>query len=463
MNTPFRLGLEIVFGVAAGMSFCGAAQAQIDWHRLDPWRGNQRPAPTPRPPSQPFVPSPRSDPPPTAPPPPAPTPEEIAERERKAEAIEQNDQGNAAFVKRDWGNAESFYKESLKRNPGDPVVIQNLANAQNHRGVDAYRSGDYATALYDFQQALATDPANQMVRQNIENAQRQIEEARNEALRAAEQRRQDKLAAAAIQQSIDTYERTLGGVPALEGFDFDYRSTPRTLIPDYTYRPPASAAEAERRIASLDAQISATQRQLQSLGFSQRAEDFNRLGELSSEQMKEVQKHVNSLVGDLAKAGGEEALLKSVEHIKPEYVGAFLRRLDHLGMKDTHVFKAIKDFARSTPRQQLAENATFLVKYIHKGCDLKEVVDGFYDGKRQEVGMTLISLLTGNSIGVALYDGADAGLTLSILTQDQQHLDRITDAQLGSLKATTARMKLIVDERNDLRKDLQTLRAKGPP
>ena len=298
-----------------------------------------------------------------------------------------------------------------------------------------------------------------MIRQNIANAQRKIEDAR----RAEAQRQQDKITAAVMRQSIQNYEATLSSVAALEGFDFDYRNTPRFNVPEHSYRPPASAAEAQQRLATLAKQIGETKRQLQSLGFDQRSDDFNRLGEISAEQMKEVKKQVTALGVGLAVAGGEEGLLKSVEKIKPEYIGATLRQLDHLGMKNTRLFHALKDFAGNAPRQRLAEDATVVVKFIEQGCDLKVKADKAYDGGRQEFGLALISLLTGNSIGEALHDGGDAGAdSLYILSHNQKQLDSITDKQLGGLKQTTARMKRLVDERNLLRHDLPALQSPSP-
>lgn len=58
--------------------------------------------------------------------------ERKAEREaqRRSEAIQQNDLGNKAYSAGDWKTAVKYYKKARKLSPNDPVIRQNLQNAE---------------------------------------------------------------------------------------------------------------------------------------------------------------------------------------------------------------------------------------------------------------------------------------------------------------------------------------------
>ena len=249
--------------------------------------------------------------------------------------------------------------------------------------------GYYTTALYDYQEALVNKPKDQVIMQNIADSKRKIDEALREREQQQEQLRQDTINAIKIQQSIQDYERSLNSVPALEGFDFDYSNTPKTFIPTYTYIPPASTGEAQKRIASLDKQIEQTEKQLKSLGFDLRAEDFTQFGELSSKQKKLIE---DELTGEFSEVM-EKGMLHAME---PQSMGAFLKFLDYHGMKNTRVSNVIRDFVHLTPsREHLVENADFIVGYVHNLFELKKGADEFYDGNNQTLGLALVSVLKG--------------------------------------------------------------------
>ncbi len=58
--------------------------------------------------------------------------EQKAEREaqRRAESIRQNELGNKAYATADWKTAVRYYKKARSLNPSDPVIRQNLKNAE---------------------------------------------------------------------------------------------------------------------------------------------------------------------------------------------------------------------------------------------------------------------------------------------------------------------------------------------
>jgi hypothetical protein len=58
--------------------------------------------------------------------------EQKAQREaqRREEAVKQNEKGNKAYVAGDWKTAVNYYKKARKLSPNDPIIRQNLQNAE---------------------------------------------------------------------------------------------------------------------------------------------------------------------------------------------------------------------------------------------------------------------------------------------------------------------------------------------
>lgn len=137
-----------------------------------------------------------------------------AKEAREAKKLtELNDQGIAAYDKKDWAAAEVEFKKALQLNPTDPVYLRNLAMTQGHEGEDAYLKGDYTTAFNYFQQALTNDPADDPDKQTLEGdlaaTQRKIDDIR----RDQEQHQQNRIAASEMQQSIQNFAQSLSAVP----------------------------------------------------------------------------------------------------------------------------------------------------------------------------------------------------------------------------------------------------------
>jgi len=131
-----------------------------------------------------------------------------------------NDQGLAAYTKKDWTAAEAEFRRALQLSPNDQIIRRNLGLSQGHQGEDAYRNGDYTTAVNYFQQALANvpadDPNESILRKDLAAAQEKLDQAK----RDEEQHRQDKITANNMQQSIQTLAQSMTAAPSSGGLDF---------------------------------------------------------------------------------------------------------------------------------------------------------------------------------------------------------------------------------------------------
>lgn len=133
---------------------------------------------------------------------PRPTAAEIADEKSRA----QNDQGLAAYNKKDWAVAEAYFRKALKFTPNDRVVLRNLANTLGHEGEDAYRKGEYTESVKLLQQALAIDPEDDASRQviidDLAAARKSVDSGVAEVLRQEQQKIQDKLSAGDMRDSL---------------------------------------------------------------------------------------------------------------------------------------------------------------------------------------------------------------------------------------------------------------------
>jgi hypothetical protein len=138
-----------------------------------------------------------------------------AKEAREAKKLtELNDQGIAAYDKKDWAAAEVEFKKVLQLNPSDHVYLRNLAMTQGHEGEDAYLKGDYTTAFNYFQQALANDPADDPDKQTLDGDLATVQGKIDDIRRDQERRDQDKLAASKMQQSIQNFAQSLSTAPS---------------------------------------------------------------------------------------------------------------------------------------------------------------------------------------------------------------------------------------------------------
>ncbi|MDA8172792.1 MAG: hypothetical protein M0Z48_13295 [Nitrospiraceae bacterium] len=74
-----------------------------------------------------------------------------AEKKRKKEAYDLNEQGNRAYERKDWETSIELYKKALKRTPDDKVIQQNLRNAQ----IEKQRADDVKREETAFRERMA--------------------------------------------------------------------------------------------------------------------------------------------------------------------------------------------------------------------------------------------------------------------------------------------------------------------
>ncbi|GEM_PF-3156177 len=104
--------------------------------------------------------------------------QQAAER-RAGKARDLNLKGNEQYSKGNWSEAIRLYREALKVTPDDPVIQQNLKNAEaqekaralNRKGIDAYHYRNWAEAARYFREALQATPNDPVIQQNLKEAQ----------------------------------------------------------------------------------------------------------------------------------------------------------------------------------------------------------------------------------------------------------------------------------------------------
>jgi tetratricopeptide (TPR) repeat protein len=104
--------------------------------------------------------------------------QQAAER-RAQKARDINLKGNEQYSKGNWSEAIRLYREALKVTPEDPVIQQNLKNAEakekayslNSKGVDAYQYRNWAAAVRSFREALQATPDDPVIQKNLKEAE----------------------------------------------------------------------------------------------------------------------------------------------------------------------------------------------------------------------------------------------------------------------------------------------------
>lgn len=102
-----------------------------------------------------------------------------ATERRMQTARELNEKGNALYSEGDWAQAVQFYKEALKIAPDDPVIQQNIKNAEateksyalNRKGVEAMQYLNWEAAARYFREALEASPGHPVILQNLKEAE----------------------------------------------------------------------------------------------------------------------------------------------------------------------------------------------------------------------------------------------------------------------------------------------------
>lgn len=118
-------------------------------------------------------------------------------------AYKLNDEGLAAYKKKDWATAAADFTKALKLNPRDDVIRANLAHTQLYQARAALAAGDVAAERNYYRQALANDPASDPDHSTIlAEAGGMIDAANTEANNEKQRVIQDAAAAAGMKDSL---------------------------------------------------------------------------------------------------------------------------------------------------------------------------------------------------------------------------------------------------------------------
>jgi tetratricopeptide (TPR) repeat protein len=128
-----------------------------------------------------------------------------------------NEKGVAAYNRGDWASAVAIFQEALAKEPNDPTIQQNLANAR---------------------QALG----NAQAAQAREQQQRDLV-ARREQQEEQDRKQREKAAADNMQQAVRSFTQTLGRVPSSGDLDFDSGKPAPSVAASTSPKAPPSTLE----------------------------------------------------------------------------------------------------------------------------------------------------------------------------------------------------------------------------
>lgn len=151
---------------------------------------------------------------------------ETARQKILHEAWQENHEGVEFAKKEDWVRAIASYQRAIAKNPNDPVMHKNLAQAEsrlaNDRGLAAHRQSDWAAAVAFFQLALDKNPYPEnhaLLLKNLRTAQD-----------AAQHQQQDQTAAAAMQQTLHKFTPSLSPAPVAPNSGLAFGNPARSAL-----------------------------------------------------------------------------------------------------------------------------------------------------------------------------------------------------------------------------------------
>jgi len=223
------------------------------------------------------------------------------------------------------------------------------------------------------------------------------------------------------------------------------------------------------QIEALTVQILDTQAQLHGLGFNKRADDFEQIGNISSEAAARLKAklflRLQEMVMNQAENVMEDRFLKFVIELKPSQVKAMLAAMEKAGVADPYFLEWLRSFKADKPRAELVADAKLVIKFLKTRHDLGEFFAKLETGTintQQEAALTLISLVLDHpylkelkAVTAGTYDVAEAWFFIAVLDMSEKDLAAVTDSQLSSQKFLIKRMESLVRERNEARAELK--------
>lgn len=154
-----------------------------------------------------------------------PSPEELErqrqeqeQQRRRATAHYLNEQGIAAFERKDYVTALRAFQQAHELNPDSVAIQHSLASAQDELGVAAYINGDWKAALDYFREAIKNNPEASNYAENLKRTEEKYQAAEGEK----DRRVQDAATAEQMRGTIGQLSSTVASTPAVStpGLDF---------------------------------------------------------------------------------------------------------------------------------------------------------------------------------------------------------------------------------------------------
>ena len=294
--------------------------------------------------------------------------------------------------------------------------------------------------------AFATGTAGAQSAQDC--AAQGIREAQAEKARAQEQTRK-----------IEGFRATLGDSP-------QHRAAVQTADRALARNRDAIAKIDERlrlyqAIPDLTRQIEETKRQLRQLGFEERSADFDRLGEMSRNELELTKARLLDQFKKVTLGKGadhlQEKFLERIRTMSPQKLTAIAEKLKKAGADDPVFQGWLRSFRPNASREVLVNGAKEAIKYLENAESLEGVAGGLNQGTvegRQDAFLEVLSLVSDypalgelSAVATGTYQVGEAAVFLTVLSGNERQLDRVTREQLSRQKLLIKRMETLVKQR----------------
>ncbi len=383
-------------------------------------------------------------------------------------ALAMNGQGLALFAERDFAGAADYFQQALLSSPNDPVIQQNLLNAESEirlLALEAARRQADITAATDMRKIVSQNSAHFWFVPADDN------DWGTNSDTAPLDWDSNVVDLRDARTDIVSIGQAQGVNPSIPLRTADLVTAPLISAPARpAFIPPADKQACQAMLADLDRQIRATRMQLASLGFNARSDDFEQIGQLAAQQRDELFKRLDDQLRDIAVDCAadrvQEKMLDAVGGINEEDMESMLKTMRENGISTDALQDSLTAaLGQTDQRVKLAAEAQVLVGAVQTLADVKESEDDYnqhtIEGRQQAL-LTAVSIFDEAKPAVevarAAYAVGDAGRCLMILSAGAHQLDITTSRQLADLNVITSRMKSLVDHRSMVRDAMRAMR-----
>lgn len=227
------------------------------------------------------------------------------------------------------------------------------------------------------------------------------------------------------------------------------------------------------RIEALARQIEETQQQLQSQGFAGRAEEFERIGQVSTEAVQRMKTQLLARLQDLllqqAQSAAQDKILERLGKLTPTQVDQFEAFTLKSETPCPDIVRVLRAVTTGDTPARLAHDAKEVLEAISQAqvlFEFSEKATQETTEARQEAALLLLSLVFEHpmlselqSVSHAGYDVGEAWFYYFTLSREADGLLETTDRQLRDQKVMMKRMEELVQARKAARADLKRLQV----